>query len=346
MRIQAAHLSLDTLNLMKNRAALIGDAGVFAKTFGKPDSADFAKIRYTASMNNVADLAKTNPNQAYTAILAVDVGPATPEERELYLRNKMLLAEKTQRFDVASSTADEYLNLKNLTPEQRETALAKKAWLSELRLDFVTALSTTQHLKTTLKPEHKLLKLGLYADLSGVESQNYYREYLKVGSDPDVQVAIATQLVRTAKDPLVELKKQSAVLGKKPEVLARLYTEIYVKQPSPKLLSQILSDKKIIATDWGKTLTRTQNLAEISAQSTVLAELKIDNSNQRKLATTIKTRAKAIDKFEKLAQKAIDAGDWTTQILSLSILARETNRFYEEILSLPMPEGLTPDEEG
>lgn len=345
LRIQAANLSLDASNLLKDDAALLEGASTFAKTFGGADAVEFSQIRYKAAMNNVAKLATEDPDKAFLALAAVDVAPARAEDKKLFLKNKMILAEKSKRFTVAAATADEYLALKDLTVDEREQALAKKAWLSELRLDFVTALKTTEGLKTTLKPDQKALKLALYADLSGAESRGFYQQYLNVGSDNDVKKAIAAQMVRRSKTPLVELTKQSALLGKDPELLARLYTEIYVKTPDPKLLTKILADKRIEKTAWGRSLARTQMLAEIRPIATRLTAMKVDSSNQKLMASTIKARAAELTKLEKLAQKTVDSGDWTTELVSLDLLARESERFYQEILSLPMPEGLSGEEE-
>lgn len=345
LRLQAAHLSLDALNLQKDESALSEDAKFFATTFGGLEAQEFLVIRYKAAMNAVAKLAEQNPDQAFLALTAVDVASPTPEDRKLFLKNKMILAEKSKRFDISAATAEDYLALKNLTPEEREFALSKKAWLSELRLDFVTAMKSTQSLQSSLKPDQKALKLAIYADLSGVESQAFYQQYLNLGSDPAVKQAIAAQLVRKSKAPLAELTKQSALIAKEPELLARMYTEIYVKSADPKVLAKILADKRIEKTNWGRSLGRVQMLNDLKAPAEKVASMKVDATNQKKMAATIKSRAAELAKLEKSVQVTVESGDWTSQLVGLEILARESERFYQEILSLPMPEGLSGDEE-
>ncbi|MNS97818.1 hypothetical protein D3C72_1321660 [compost metagenome] len=41
----------------------------------------------------------------------------------------------------------------------------------------------------------------------------------------------------------------------------------------------------------------------------------------------------------------IASGDWATQLLALNLVSKENHRFYNEVLSLPMPAGLTPEQE-
>ncbi len=345
LRVQAAHLSLDALNLMKDEANLGADAQIFATTFGGETAQEFKEIKYKTSMNGVAKLADGNAEQAFVTLAAVDTSSIGDDDKKLYLKNKIILAEKTKRFDIAASTTDDYLALKNLTAEEREFGLSKKAWLSELRLDFVTAMQMTKGLQSTLKPDQKALKLAIYADLSGTESQAYYQQYLNVGTDPAVKQAIAAQLVRKNKTPMTELNKQSAILAKDPELLARLYTEIYIKNPDSKTLAKMLSDKRIEKTAWGRSLFRVWAIGEIQPLATKLAGMTVDSKTQKTMASTIKTRAVDLAKLEKVVQKTIEAGDWTTELVGLSVLAKESERFYQEILSLPVPEGLSGEDE-
>ncbi len=345
LRVQAANLDLDTLNLLKDEVAISLQALAYAKMFPGKEALEFKRIHFKSAMNRVAQLAEKNPSEAYASLSAIDVAEGTAEDRKLYLKNKILLAEKTQKFAIASTTTDEYLALTGLTEEEREFGLSKKAWLAELRLDFASALRATQASKTSLKPEQKLLRLALYADLSGGASQNFYQQYLKVGSEPEVKRSIAAQLVRNSSAPLVEIDKHSSLLGADAELLARLYTEVYVKTPDKKVLSRILTDKRIGKTLWGQTLARVQLLQEILPQAKRLQQMNVNASTTKTLGLTIKARATELAKLEKLAQTAVERGDWTAQVTSLSHLATESERFYQEILSLPMPEGLTPEQE-
>ena len=71
----------------------------------------------------------------------------------------------------------------------------------------------------------------------------------------------------------------------------------------------------------------------------------MDAANQKLMVKSIKDRAKLLEDFEKLAAKAISSGDWTSQVVGLTVVAKEADRFYNEILSLPLPEGLSDAEQ-
>jgi hypothetical protein len=345
LRIQAAHLSLDAMNLLKDEANLGAEAKAYAALFGGAEAKEFAEINQKSAMNEVAKLAGESPEKAWNSLLAIDATQLSSAERKLYLKNKILLAEKTRHFDSEGAALEDYLLLKDLNAEEREFAFSKKAWLAELRLDFVTALKTTQSLTTTLKPDQKALKLAIYADLSGAESQHFYQQYLSVSKDEDVKLAISAELVRKSKTPLVELERQSILLAKAPETLARLYTEIYVKAQDEKVLKKALADIRIENTQWGRSLARAEDLRELKPVADKISSMKLDTKNQKSMAATIKSRATELDRLEKLVAKTIQKGDWTCQLVILDLLARESDRFYQELLSLPVPAGLSPEDE-
>src|SRR5690606_19457323 len=87
-------------------------------------------------------------------------------------------------------------------------------------------------------------------------------------------------------------------------------------------------------------------LKEFDAFKGKLTEHKLDTTNDRKLASTIKARAALLDKLEGMTKSAIQDGDWTSQLVSIDMLAKESERFYQELISAPMPQGLTAEEEG
>ena len=63
------------------------------------------------------------------------------------------------------------------------------------------------------------------------------------------------------------------------------------------------------------------------------------------MTKTIKARAHELEAVEKWAATAIKKGDWSAQVVSLSVLTKENQRFYEDLMSLPIPAGLSPEEE-
>ena len=345
LRTQAAHLSLDSLGQLKDEARLQLWSSQYSSSF-KSLAKDFKQISQKTLLSQSARLATSDSEAAWLALGQVNVSETSAEDKKIYLKNKIVLAEKTKRWTAAGQAVEEYLVLPNLTAEEKEFALSKKTWLAELRLDFPTALKTFEKMNApTLKPDQKSLKLALYADLAGVDSRNYYQKFLGQTKEADLKTEIAAQLVRNSGQPEKELQQQRAFLKEKPELLGRLYTEIYVKHPTPQNLKVALADKVIDATTWGQTLWRTDFFQNFKIAQAKVANLKLDATTQKTLTKTIKGRAQELDQFEKVAATAIKKGDWSAQVVSLTVLSKENQRFYEELMSLAIPAGLSPEEE-
>lgn len=346
VRRQAADLALDALVLMKDDARIESWARDFAGLFPS-EAADYAKVSRKSVLTQSA--AEGSAEKAWAILNRFDLATTTPEDRQTYLKNRLILAEKTGRFSEARDAADQLLKLPSLSLEDRQFALSRKAWLSELIFDFDSALVATEQIKPTneVPEEQRLLKLAMYADLANKDTKPYLARYLGVSKDEDRQLTIASQLVRESKEPVKELEKQKSVLMKKPEVYARLALEVVAgaKSGNVALAKQYLSQKAVPATSAGRLLTRVVVLDEIASQRAKISTQKIDDSSQKKLATSLKARVAMIEALEKTASQAVDSGDWTSQLLSLDLLARESERFYSEILSLPMPAGLSPEDE-
>ena len=236
--------------------------------------------------------------------------------------------------------------LPSLNAEEKEFALSQKTWLAELRLDFPTALKSLEKMTaTTLKPDQKSLKLALYADLAGMDSKSYYQKFLGQTKEAELKTEIASQLVRNSAQPEKELQQQLVFLKVKPELLGRIYAELYVKHPTDKNLKMALADHSIDSTSWGQTLWRTDYFQNFKTAQKTVAAAKLDSSTQKALTKTIKARAHELEAVEKWAATAIKKGDWSAQVVSLSVLTKENQRFYEDLMSLPIPPGLSPEEE-
>jgi len=347
LRIQSANLSLDALVLTKDESRLAEWSFLFSQKFTGKESAEFVTIYQKTILTKVAELAKENPEAAYLALEKFDLKKASAEDQKTFLRNKMILAEKTNRLAIASITADEYLALSNLNLEEKDFALGKKSWLAEIRLDFSTALKSLQQMpQKSVNPDQKALKLALYSDLAGVAQHSYYQQFLQLSKDEVAKRSVAAELIRKNKDPEKEFEKNRGLLAKDQELLARISAEIFVKTGKEQFLKKANADTQIQKTAWGKTMARYALLKEILPYQEKLSSLQLDSKNQKMLTKSIKLRGQEIGKFEALTAKAIAAGDWSSQVVALSILAKESKRFYEELMALPMPEGLTPEEEG
>lgn len=345
LRGQAADLALDSLGILKDEENLQTWSSEFSKVF-PGQASSFHQVGQKAILSRSATLAATSSAAAFAALEKFDVSKATKEDRVVYLKNKLILAEKTGNLKVARSAAEELIALKDIKPEDREFALGRKAWIAEMQLDFASAYSATSQMALKdQSPEHKALKMAIYADLSGQNPVPLYQQYLKSTQDEGAKQAVASEIVRRSADPAKEIEVQKPILEKAPDLLARLYSEAYSKKPSESLLKKASSEAKIQKTNWGRLLSRVALLKEFQIQQARLTKMQIDSKNQRTLAKSIKDRAAELAKVEKMAAGAIEAGDWTSQLVTIDLVAKESSRFYQDLMGLPMPEGLKPEEE-
>jgi len=344
VRKQAADLSLDALVLMKDETNLPIWAKEYANTFTE-GSQDFTQIVQKSILTKSANAASTSSEAAYNELLQFNVAQATPEDRIKYYKNKLILAEKLNKFLEAQSAADSLLQQAGLSAEDKEFAWARKDYMSEMTLDFASALTAIDKLQTTLKPDEKMLKMAMFAELSGQKSGAYYGEYLKSSKDEENKKLVAAELVRKSKVPEKELELYRPILGKSPQLMAQLYTEAFAKTSDETILKKVSKDSSLKTTDAGKLLTRVAFLKEFAEFKNKLVAHKLDTKSDRKLAASIKARVALLDKLEAYTKQAIESADFTSQLVSVDLLAKESERFYQELLSAPMPKGLSDEEQ-
>jgi hypothetical protein len=346
VRKQSADLALDALVILKDEKNLELWAAEFATLFNGTDGIEFAEIQQKSVLTQSAQLAATNPKGALEVLNRFQPTKATEKDRIIYLKNKVVLNEKIGDIQKANFAAEEMLNLKAVVGDEREFALSRKAYYSELLLDFSVALKTVEKVQKGMEPEQKALKMALFAELSGDSTPTYYNQFLALTKNAEMKELIALEMIRKSKQPLKDIAFYRKNFEKNPGLLGQAYMEVFGKTKDPKVVQTALKDEWIQKTPQGAILFRYDFLASLIAQRKTLAAQQIDSKNQKTLSATIKARTKELEKSEKLAAKAIEKGDWTSQLLALHLYGTESGRFYQELLSLPMPEGLTDEEQG
>ncbi len=344
IRKQAADLSLDALVLMKDESLISTWAGEYAQVLTE-GSKEFSEMVQKAILTKSANVAGKDSMEAYIELGKFNPSQASTEDRIKYYKNKLILAEKLNKFTDAQSAANALLEQPGLSVEDSEYAWSRKAYMAEMTLDFSAALLATDKLKKSLKPDEKMLKLAMFAELSGQKSSVYYGQYLQASNDEENKKLVAAELVRKSKSPEKEIELYHPILAKYPQLMAQLYTEVFAKTSSDVILKKVTKDPGMKTTDSGKLLTRISFLKDFSGFKKKLVEHKLDTKNDRKLANSMKARVALLEKLEGFAKIAIDASDWTSQLVSLDTLAKESERFYSEILSAPMPKGLSDEEQ-
>lgn len=344
IRKQAADLSLDSLVLMKDESNISTWAAEYAKVITEGAS-EYSQMVQKAVLTRSANAASKNSEAAYAELAQFNPSQATAEDKMKFYKNKVILAEKLNKFSEAQMAADSLLQQPGLSEEDKEFAWSRKAYMAEMTLDFSQALIATEKMQKGLKADEKMLKLAMFAELSGQKSATYYGQYLQASKDDENKKLVAAELVRKSKAPEKEIELYRPILGKSPQLMAQLYTETFAKNSSDAILKKVTKDPAMKTTDSGKLLGRVAFLKEFDAFKKNVINHKLDTKNDRKLAASIKARAGLLEKVEGFAKQAIDAGDWTSQLVSVDLLAKESERFYNELISAPMPNGLTDEEQ-
>ncbi len=346
VRKQSADLALDALVILKDEKNLELWSAEFSGLFKGKEGSEFSEIQQKSILTQAAQLATRDPKGALVLLNRFQATQATEKDRVIYLKNKVVLNEKIGDIQKANLAAEEMLNLKAVAGDDREFALSRKAYFSELLLDFSVALKTVEKVQKGIEPEQKMLKMALFAELSGDPTQTYYNQFLALTKNAEMKELIALEMIRKSKQPLKDIAFYRKNFEKNPALLAQAYMESFGKTKDIKILQAALKDAWIEKTPQGAILFRYDYLGSVLEQRKKLSALTIDSKNQKTLAQTIKLRSKELDNSEKLAQKAIQKGDWTSQLLALHLYGSESGRFYQELLSLPMPEGLSEEEQG
>lgn len=350
LKIQAADLALDALAILKDDVRMKEWATEFSLKFPQKEK-DFKALTRKAILNEAVALVgaketSVGSEAAWKVLDNFEVADATDEEKAIFYRNRLILAEKLNKFSDAREVADRMLSVRQLSATDRDFALKRKVWLAEMILDFDSALQATELLsESSIAKEDRLLKLGLFSELASRDPSHFYTAYLKTPVDEKLKVAVAASLVRRAKDGLAELEKNRAVLKSQPEFLGALALEIYTKNPTEMTFKRLTFIPGISGTRAGAIFARLKLIEEFKKTEGAIAASKIESTTQKKLAVTMTARTKLLKETEVLAKKAIESGDWTSQVLTLTLVGRESKRFYEEVMSLPTPDGLSGDDE-
>jgi hypothetical protein len=219
-------------------------------------------------------------------------------------------------------------------------------WFAELELDFATALKAAEQMKFIgLSQDERVLKMALYTELAEKDPKVYYSQYLKESKDTEKKALIAAQLVRISKSPVKDLETYKPFLKGNPGLYARTVMAVYVQTNDKKMLEKAVKERGSNKQDAYVMAERILILDDLKTLSTQVTAHQVDSKNPKVMATSLKARVAMLDKADALANRAISLGDWTSQLMTLDLAAKENQRFYNEVLSLPMPAGLTAEQE-
>jgi hypothetical protein len=268
----------------------------------------------------------------------------------------VIIAEKRNDITSAYVAAKDLSVLNGIDKDDKVFAQAKMAYYSDLKMDFKSALNLTEQLpESIIAADKKNLKLAMYSDLLGQNSSVYLKKFIETSKDqPSKDVAVLEIVKKSAATGNIdeEIKKHEKSIATSPKILGELAAMSYMKNGDKSYgLKIVEKNADVKKTGFGSMITNDQKLKVLSAFGDHIEKMVLDSDItkkdfQKKLGKDMQARIQAFTKLDELTADAIKTKDWTLQVVSLSYIARESDRFYSEILSLPMPEQLTPEEQG
>lgn len=350
-RKKAADLALDALVLAKQEGRIESWALEFAKRFPSARTeylaiARRAVLKEVAAVSNDPKSGDAELKRAARRLSEVKLDGATKDERILVTKNNLVLAVRTRDLEQTRSAADRILSVRGLSNEDREFALEKKVWAAEMQLDFSSAYLWTKQMKLSKVDEtDRHLRLAYLAELAGRDPSRHYNDALKTSRSKAKSELAAVRLVRLASRPWNELSRLEGVLKGNRELFAGLVLELYARTGSGTKANKYLARSSVRNTAAGQVISRSMAMQKINAFDKKIAAHRLKTSSDALLQRTLKARLNLIAQADKQAQEAIRSKDWRLQVVTLSIVGRENERLYNEILKLPAPKRLKPEQQ-
>ncbi len=359
LALKSAHLALSSLNFLNNKDTLMAEwSGLFQKRF--PNNKEFIRINHTAIFNMVKNLLSGQDNSSYPltpssdknvlkawkVLNSVAVFYLGKKEKIKYYMNKLILAKELLKLKEMDEIISELMKIK-LPKQDYKVVLTWKLWLAESRFNFAEALRLVKILKPKETSEQHYLRLAYLAELANEDYISYYETYIKKYPTSNKVFNIVKHIIDKSpeRDKKTFLKKYVSYFEEKSDDLSYLVLELDRKElniPFLKFFSSLpfmkdslinkFLDRKFFIESFDKNYQKVQKFSLASFPS------------DRHLARSIRTYKGLIDGLEKEAEKSVKMKDWLSQVVAFSRVHNELVRFYESILKLPMPKGLTSEE--
>jgi hypothetical protein len=176
--------------------------------------------------------------------------------------------------------------------------------------------------------------------LAGKDPSAHQKEFLRLSHDNSQKAVVIAKMVRGSRRPQVELTKYESSLRAHPALLANLALEIFAQTGDVKFAEKILRNGKLASEPAGRVLAREIYLREFQVVVQKLARHHLKTTGDAQIQASLKERLNLLSVVEKTANTAISRHDWVSQIVALSVVARENQRVYEDVIALPIPKKL------
>lgn len=346
-KIQAADLTLDALSIEKRHEDIEQYSKVYANLFSHK-KLEYTRISRQAAVNQSVAKYKngmatqTEMKSALSKLSGASLAGASVEEKLKIFKNEILIAEKIRDLDALDSSAIKILNLKGVGQTDIDYALERRLWVAEMRLDFKRAAKFAQSTSlNNLSQEERYLKLAVLTDLSGRSSRSYYEEYLSVAKNTERANLVRMKLVQESKMPWSELAKFKNQLKKSPNIYGQTLLNVFARQQDIGSLKIYAQEQAIRKSSAAPTLSRFITLENNKDLDLNLRKHKLNTSNTAKIKTSLTQRLALLTKVDKLANQALQSGDFILQVEALNRVSRENKRLYNEVVRMPVPRGLS-----
>lgn len=361
LALQSAELALDSLVLLKDDVRIEKYAQAYGSRF-PAQAARFQKMSRQAILSQAAGLAqlassssssssvgqsssqgegasKRALSQAWDTLERFQSERASVSEKTSYLKNKVILARKLGRYDDLLTGVNELLSLKSLSPEDRRFAHENKVYVSELKLDFKSALTSYKTIN-----QGKWIELARLSDLAESNSRPYYLRFLRNQPKPAMARGVCGQLIKKSSIYDPELKVCYSFLKEQPQYFSELFLSSFSKDGQFEKGLAFLRKNGLLKTPAAGILLREQKFRSIQPHLNRLVGHKL-SVNPQNVGASIQRRNQLLSSFEQKIAPLVESGDWSLQVFLLSHLRTEQLRFYNELIQLPPPEGLSPEEQ-
>ena len=334
---QATDLDLDSLALLKDHPMIEKRSLEYASVY--PARRDeFLKLSRTAVFKQTELM---EPRAALAKLVTANLTGANADERIRFYKTQISLAEKAQDLDQVRSAASNLMKVKGLSADDHQYAMARIAWASEMSLDFNEAYIITKMMKQPkMDPADRAMKLSLLAELAGKNPRQHQEEFLRVSHNQGKNALVRAKMVRSAKSPASELRKQEAELRRFPEIYATLSLEVFARTGDQSIATRALQTRGVAQQPAGQAMRRELFLREFAKLDHKISSHKIRAYSDAIMQSSLSERLKLLAQLEQAGNAAITSGDWPSQIVVLAVASRENQRIYGEILALPIPRKL------
>lgn len=348
LRKKSADLALDSLALEKRDQDLQVWAAEFAAAL--PNAAQEyngmsrkAVINEAAKEINADDSSSSNLKNALRKLQATNLKDVPDAEKILILKNRAAIAQKLDDQAELAVALTNLLIIKSLSAKDREDALARLVGRYEDRFEFAAAYRTARKMSfPSLTAAEKERRLGTLADLAGQDPRAHYKAALRKGLKGWAEQGLRLRLVQLSANPAAELRLQRKALKASPAVLGEAVLWVYSRTRNAK---DVAADLKTVPANVAKFINKQPQLIALQKVARALAAHRLTASPDSALRRSIDARRKLLANADRSLTDALKLKDFTSQVLALDTVARENDRFVQDLLSLPMPKGLKANEQ-